>query len=125
MEETTASDEEPPMFFNCFLSEQRNLMSTPLTAYTEFHAKPLAIQYDLLSSYYQKFEVVCDKDKGTNQQCAGTTCHFLSTFKVDEVDILGALFYLYSKAMAEVDKFCKADMQSPMAEASMSWCDGS
>ena len=42
---TTASGEEPPTFFNCFLSEQRNLMSTPLTAYTEFHAKLLAIQY--------------------------------------------------------------------------------
>ena len=96
MEEATASDEEPPMFFNCFLSEQRNLMSTPLTAYTEFHAKPLAIQYDVLSSYYQKIEVDCNKAKSTHQQCAGTTCRFLSTFRVDEVDIQWALFYIYS-----------------------------
>ena len=84
-------------------------MSSPLTAYTEFHAKPLTIQYDLISSYYQKFEVTCDKAKGTHQQCVGTTCRFLSTFRVDEVDIQWALFYLYSKATAEVDKFCKPD----------------
>ena len=47
--------------------------------------------------------------EGTHQQCVGTTCHFLSTFRVDEVDIQWALFYLYYKATAEVDKFCKPD----------------
>ena len=106
---TKTSDQEPPTFFNCFLSGQHNLMSTPLTACAEFHAKPLSIQYEVHSSYYRKFKLVCDKAEGTHQQCVGTTCHFLSTFRVDEVDIQWALFYLYTKATAEVDKFCKPD----------------
>ena len=62
----TPSNEEPPTFFNCFLSDQRDLMSSPITDNTEFHAKPLTILYDLISSYYQKFEVTCDKARGTH-----------------------------------------------------------
>ena len=34
---------------------------------------------------------------------------FPSKFRIHEVDIQWALFYLYSKATAEVDKFCKPD----------------
>ena len=97
------------MFFNCFLSGQHNLMSTPQTAYTEFHAKPLSIQYEVHSSYYRKFEVVCHKAEGTHQQCMGTNCRFISAFRVGEVDIQWALFYLYTKATGEVDKFSKPD----------------
>ena len=106
---TKTQDQEPPMFFNCLLSGQHNLMSTPFTAYTEFLAKPISIQYEVHSSYYRKFKVVCNKAEGTHQQCVGTNCQFLSAFRVDEVDIQLALFYLYTKAMAEVDKFCKPD----------------
>ena len=43
-------DQEPPAFFNRFLSSQHNLMSTPQTAYTKFHAMPLSIQYEAHSS---------------------------------------------------------------------------
>ena len=106
---TKTQDQEPPMFFNCLLSGQHNLMSTPFTAYTEFLAKPISIQYEVHSSYYRKFKVVCNKAEGTHQQCVGTNCQFLSAFRVDEVDIQLALFYLYTKATAEVDKFCKPD----------------
>ena len=84
-------------------------MSSPITAYTEFHAKPLTIQYDSIGSYYQKYSLSCNKARGNHQDCVGTTCHFLSTFRIDKVDIQWAMFYLYSKATAEVDKFCKPE----------------
>ena len=79
-------------------------MSTPQSAYTKFHAMPLSIQYEAHSSYYRKFEAICHKVEGTHQQCMGTNCHFKPAFRVSE-----ALFYLYTKATGEVDKFSKPD----------------
>ena len=81
----------------------------PQSAYTKFQAMPLSIQYKAHSSYYRKFKATCHQEEGTHQQCMETHCHFKSSFRVSEVNIQWALFYLYTKATGEVDKFSKPD----------------
>ena len=106
-DKTQTPTPEPPAFFNCFLSGKHNLNSSSQSAYTEFQAMPLSVQYQAHSSYYSKFEVACYKDPGTHQHCVATNCRFKQSFLVNEVDIQWALYYLYTKATGEVDKFTK------------------
>ena len=84
-------------------------MSNSQSAYTELQALFLSIQYEAHSSFYSKFEATCHKDEGTHQQCMETNCHFKQSFRVSEVNIQWTLFYLYTKATGEVDRFSKPD----------------
>ena len=86
---------KPPTF--CFLSGMYNSKSSPQSAYTEFHARPLSVQYQAHGSYYSKLEVACYKDPGTHRHCVATNCRFKQSFRVTEVDIHWAMQCLYTK----------------------------
>ena len=100
---------EPPAFSNHFPVGQQNLMSNSQSVYTESQALPPPIHYRTHSSYSSKFEITCYKDKGTHQQSMKTNCHFKQSFRVSEVNIQWALYYLYTKETGEVNRFSKPD----------------